>query len=545
MKTYISIVAVAAAMTLASCSDFLDVQPEGHPTTENYFSNDQQAIDAIDMLYGRLHQENVFGREFFWEQGGGQDVVWGRTRGYTTLATLKYTGHESPLTSTFKQFYNTMARANFVISKLLKKESSTKLSDVENRSLGEAYFIRGLCHFYVAYRYGTDKQGVPFVRYEDFADGYQNTIPPQSPTVMDDYKLIIEDMDNAMKRLPTVDQYDNANKGRAHKAACVAYKAKTYAYWACWDKSQWNNVISSVNELENTYGRGLAPTFAELFSSDVSKFFGKEYLWGIAGYGGATGGGIEFTGVILENKGWGLYNGWGQNKPSYEIYEELAKDGKDNDRLKRSLLEYNQEFQFFGKTRRFFSTSDVESGFMCNKYMEAFEDEDCVKNGKVNANGDWPTTRVMFPLIRMAEMYLFRAEANIMNNNAAAAAADINKVRNRSNLASLGHTPTMMDIYHERRCEFVFEYADALYDLKRWHKSCPELKTVTEHALTTQPRIRKYADRSNPASSFTLAPYSDNTDRITSYDDHLIVFPYSSELITKSNGKLKQNDGYN
>lgn len=59
MKKYISIITVVAAVTFTSCSDFLDVQPEGKPTTENYFANDQQAIDAIDMLYGRLHQENV------------------------------------------------------------------------------------------------------------------------------------------------------------------------------------------------------------------------------------------------------------------------------------------------------------------------------------------------------------------------------------------------------------------------------------------------------------------------------------------------------
>ena len=161
------------------------------------------------MLYGRLHQENVFGREFFWEQGGGQDVVWGRTRGYGTLATLKYSGDESPLRDTFEQFYNQMARANWVIVKLLNKEKQTKLTPVESRSLGEALFVRGMCHFYIAYRYGTDKQGVPFVRYEDFENGYDNSIPKQSATVMDDYKMIIEDMDKAIQYLPTVDQYDD------------------------------------------------------------------------------------------------------------------------------------------------------------------------------------------------------------------------------------------------------------------------------------------------------------------------------------------------
>lgn len=49
--------------------------------------------------------------------------------------------------------------------------------------------------FLMAYRYGTDKQGVPFVRYEDFVNGYDNSIPPQQASVIDNYKLIIEDME--------------------------------------------------------------------------------------------------------------------------------------------------------------------------------------------------------------------------------------------------------------------------------------------------------------------------------------------------------------
>ena len=77
------------------------------------------------------------------------------------------------------------------------------------------------------------------------------------------------------------------------------------------------NVISMVNELETAYGRDLAGTYEELFSSDFSKWWNKEYIWTIPGNGGSQGGGSEFPGVVLENKGWGQYNGWGQNKPSY------------------------------------------------------------------------------------------------------------------------------------------------------------------------------------------------------------------------------------
>ena len=256
MKKNILFFAMAASLLTTSCSDFLDVQPEGNATTDQYFVNDQQAIDAVDALYERFHQEALYGRELFWEQGGACDVVWGRTRSYNTLATLEYTGDEEPLRTTFETLYTVMARSNWVIQQLLNKQAGTELSEVESRSLGEAYFTRAWSHFLIAYRYGLDTQGVPFVRYEDFENGYDNSIPPQRESVMENYRLIIEDLDNAMTYLPRFEDYDEGNRGRAHDAAAVAFKVKVNAYWATWDASKWQEVINLVNELETTYGRG-------------------------------------------------------------------------------------------------------------------------------------------------------------------------------------------------------------------------------------------------------------------------------------------------
>lgn len=544
MKKYITAL-VLSALVCNSCSDFLDVQAEGNPTTTSYFSNDQQAIDAIDALYERFHQEGCYGRELFWEQGAACDIVWGRTRGFNTLATMAYTGDESPLTGVFSRMYSTMSRANWVIQELGKKEKGTTLTAIEKRSLGEAYFNRGWAHFLIAYRYGTDEQGVPFVRYEDFENGYDNSIPPQRATIMENFQLIIEDMDKAISYLPRFEEYDVDNRGRAHQAAAVAFKVKTYAYWATWDITQWNHVIEMVNLLETSYNRALANTFSELFSSDFANFWTAEYLWTIPGIGGSSQqGGSEFPGVILENKGWGKYNGWGQIKPSYDIYEEMLKDGEGNERLVRSILEYDQEFEFFGEKRKFWSTSDLEAGFQINKYMDPYKYTDPVAEGTVSSNGDWPTARINFPIIRFAEMLLFRAEAYLMTNQVNLATADINRLRLRSNLQPLSGNATMGDLYHERRCELAFEFTDHLYDLKRWYRSSnSEIKSIAEKELNSHPRIRKYEDRANPESSFTIGGYEDYTNK-SSYQDHMIVFPYPSNEITKSGGQLVQNKGY-
>ena len=222
----------------------------------------------------------------------------------------------------------------------------------------------------------------------------------------------------------------------------------------------------------------------------------------------------------------------------------MLKDGVGNDRLVRSILEYNQEFQYFGETRRFYTDTNLDVGFQINKYMDPFKHKDADIEGYVNTNGNWPTARINFPLIRFAEMLLFRAEAYLMTDQSGAI-EDLNRIRRRSNLTELTGTVTMTDLYHERRCELAFEYTDHLFDLKRWHRSSnAEIKAIAARELNSRPRIRKYANRSNPLSEYTIEPYADYQNK-AEYQDYMMVFPYPSEQIIKSNGKLTQNKGYN
>jgi len=558
MKKYIlSAIAVAGMFAMTSCEDFLNPTSEGAYSTDTYFQTDQQAIDAIDGLYDGFQDEACFGREFMWEQGAANDFVWGRTRGYPALATLSLTSSVNPLNDVWGRLVQRQQRANYVIDALLKKQAKKDLTAIETRSLGEAYFIRALAHFYIAYRYGTNKQGVPFVRYEDFADGYDYSIPPQRATVMENYQLIIEDLDKAENLLPTVDQYGSDDFGRAHKAACAGYKAKVYAYWACWQPEMYSNVITEVTKMINQYGRDLAPDFTDNFTSDYSKWNNKEYVWSIPSEGGGNDkGGIEFVGVSLDNGAWGYMNGWGQFKPSLDIFKEMQKDTKDlvngagddnnNYRLRKSILEYNQPFKFFGVDRVFWSIRDVESGFMIAKYLEPFSHEDPIKNGYVSDNGDWPTARINFPIMRFADCLLLRAEAYLATGNAAGAKADIDKVRTRVGIKPLAGAATWADLYHERRCELAFEHSDHLYDLKRWAVGAPsaEIKALAIAELEKHPDARHYEDRSDPTSAYTEGPYLDYQTPAKKWEDWKIVFPYRDSEISNANGALKQNEGY-
>jgi hypothetical protein len=352
--------------------------------------------------------------------------------------------------------------------------------------------------------------------------------------------------------------------------------SKVYAYWAGWDPSKWPEVITCVNRLEQSYGRDLHPSYSELFSCDFAKFWTKEYCWGLPSYGGkwhAGDGSMEFPGVCLENNGWSSelpagmgYNGWGQFKPSLDLYEEMAKDnveeGVKNERLAKSILEYGDPFTYFGQPFRFHSSSDVEAGFQIGKYMEAFEAEDCVGTTALD-NEDWPCTRINWPIIRFADCLLLRAEAYLMAGDGASAARDINRIRERSHLKPIGASATWTDLYHERRCELACEWTDRLFDLKRWSASGTESWNVDAlNKIKGAKHGIKHTDRSNPDSPIDITDGADMTINGKHYQGIFVlgggqgdakeyepggtysVMPYDINQVIRSNGKLKQNPGY-
>jgi len=548
MKKYLFIiVSILCALTLSSCDSLLDsVHKEGSYTSETFEWSDTQCSQAIARPYRALSDgDAVFSREMYWEQGVANDIVWGRTRSFNTLATYEYTGNESPLQVTLdKAYQHGLNSTNWIIESLLKKQSEGELTYAQKRTLGEAYFLRAQWHFIVAYHYGAPDLGVPFDRYED--EGYIIDIPVQRASVMENYSLVIEDLEKAEEILPTVEEYSSEERGRACKQSAVALMAKVYAYWATYDSSQWPNVIECVNRLENNYGRALISNFKDLFAADFSKYFNSEYCWSLPSNGGYEGsyGGVEFPGVTLENKGWGIYNGWGQIKPTQDLYEEMAKDNVDgvkNERLAVTILEYGDEFMFNGEMRRYFSASDLESGFQTNKYMQPFEPADFVAAGYVSSSGGgFPTARVNYPLIRFADCLLLRAEAYLVAGNASAAASDINKIRVRSHLTPLSGNATWTDLYHERRCELALELAnDHAYDCKRWaYSGDPEIKALAIAELDSHPRVRHYADRSDPDSSYEIGPYEDYPTHLP-WSNKFMTFPWPTNLLNKSAGHLE------
>lgn len=534
MKTYKILVVLCATLFFTSCSDFLDVTKEKDPAILSYFSTEQEATDAVNNVYTVLfaQDDGPFGRALGFEMFGcGDDQIFGRPRDFNQVYYYNFTGRESIFIQSWGRFNNAIARSNWVISNLLKKEN---LTETEKIRLGEAYFLRGFAHFYIAYRYGRNDQGVPFDRYEDY-ENYDYPIPEQRATVMDNYQLIIEDLEKAEALVPLFESYESNDYGRVHKAACWAYMVKVYAYWAEYDPSKWDLIPTLVDRIENEGKRGLLDNFSDVFT--IANNWSKEYIWSVntlatdrTNYSGSN-----LAGVCLENKGWGVVNGWGFFKPTLGLFEEY---GENDLRRSATILQYGDKFTFYGQERVFYSASDEESGFQMAKFMEPYTygEVDGAGVGRNNphvSTGDPVCTDLNIPIIRFAEMILFKAEALLMKSSPdkAGAAAALNRIATRAGFPDKYNagSVTMDDLKHERRCELAGEYYDRFKDLKRWHEW---------DKLNAPKIVRHYENRSDPYSTWT--PTESVPSRIFNPETD-IALPYPPDDVIKANGKLKQN----
>ena len=524
----LSLVALMAFAT--SCDEnWVDTKPNGEPTTAFFWKSEDDVKKAVASMYVPMRYESTWGRNLFWMQNASDDLVTGRVRAESdNIKNFNVTGREGGMTGGWNDVYWMINKANQVIEGI---PTATGVSEsVKNTALGEAYFVRGFAHFWIAYLWGHKNQGVPFDGPEN--PEYGKRIPPQLPSVTDNYAQIISDLQKAADLLPLFQTYGTTEQGRAHKAAAWGYMVKTYAYWAQHDASKWALIPALADKIKTEGGRALISgkgsgraNYQGVFK--VENNFSSEYLWSVTS---GVQGGSEFVGVILENKGWGIFNGWGYFQPTEELYQEYEAN---DPRREVTILKFGDKFTYFGKERAYFSTNSL-SGFQINKYMEPYSygtNEDASTNNMINQNGDYPTTKLNLSLLRYAEILLFKAEALIMQGKNAEAAAPLNEIRTRVGLAPVT-SPTLADLKHERRVELACEWTDRLQDLKRWG----------DFAKINAPlHGRIHANKTDPASAYTVQQIWP----ARSFDaaKHM-AWPISPDEISRSNGAYKQTPGW-
>jgi hypothetical protein len=375
---------------------------------------------------------------------------------------------------------------------------------LRNRILGEAYFLRGLMYFQLSYNYGDDKAGVPIVTEQNVT----STDPvARAANVSENYALVESDLKAAASLLPYFDTYAATDFGRAHKTAAWAYLSKMYLYTKNWVMAE-----KYADSVINSGKHALVAKYGDVFT--IASNWSKEYIWSALSTPKGTGGwGSILPGVMLENKGWGKYNGWGYFTPTKELFDAFETGDARRD---VTILKPGDAFKFFGKDTVYGSNNSL-SGYQFRKYMEPFSYADPI-GSYISPNGDHPTTALNPPLLRYAEVILIKAEAELMQGKSAD--VEINKIRNRAGLLPVSGA-TIAELKKQRRCEFAGEWADRHRDLVRWGDA---------QTVYAQPLHGYSGSVIWPARTFNPAVHD--------------VWPVPSTEISSSGGVIKQSTGW-
>ncbi len=86
----------------------------------------------------------------------------------------------------------------------------------------------------------------------------------------------------------------------------------------------WANAELYADKVTGSGKHDLVEDFAALFT--IANNFSPEYIWSVTSSAKDTGLGSIFPGVLLEDKGWGAYNGWGVFYPTQDLYNEYEED---------------------------------------------------------------------------------------------------------------------------------------------------------------------------------------------------------------------------
>lgn len=537
MKKITLTILVLCFISSSCTNDFIEHDERGVQTLDNYFANVQECQTFVNDLYKRafLHYDwyqliaprlaNETATDDAW-MGNTQQNASDFIPAAQYLIAPNRMGYLGGL---YQVRYENISACNIAIVGI---EKSSIKEQSKNQFLGESHFLRAYNYYELVNNFG----GVPLVLKPLGTDELNIT----KSTKEEVYKSIEQDLIKASELLSG--SYSGADKGRITKWACYALLARVSLF-----QGKMIDAANYATKVINEGGFSLEPNFINIWSvnnpngvesileaqtnSDNTKNLGNK----MSTFAGARG---ELKDNFPSKDTKDVMDGWGWCTPTSDL-ENCYKSENDNIRL-RSTITVNGQAAYGDETNNpthIWNASLSKSNRVIRKYYIPI----ATRRTLISPYSHAPLN---VPLIRLAEMYLTRAEANYITNPSAAL-NDMNIVRARVNLgAKTGLTGTnlLKAIWKERRMELAFE-GIRLYDIRR--QIDPD---------NNKPVI---ANLMGPSGSFVLYNTVTSTDifeksnllelqnKGANFDiNKNLIWPIPQFEIDRSQGVVKQNPNY-
>lgn len=485
---------------LSACEGFLDRHPYDNIDADDPASlrTENDAISAVNGAYQPLQWAKICNMRLWTLDivagnsevggGGGDDGI--ETRDMANFIT---TSDNAGVLDMYRGYFPGILRCNLVLQKVPAMDIS---ENIKKRSLGEAHFLRALYYFYQVRLFG----GVPLITKPV---SITDDLKPLRASVDEVYRLIIDDLREAILLLPDAATYSAADLGRASKGAAIGMLAKVLLTHNP-GTAEYNEIVSLCQQVTDL-GYILNEDYTDNFNPQTKN--SRESLFEVQYYGKTTVGFWEnetqcsWLSAFMGPRNSGMVAGaYGWNQPTAEFVNAY----EPNDLRKNQTVLYAGCPPFDGMEYQ--SAWGTETGYNCRKFLVP-----------KSIAPTYDASPANFPILRYADILLMQAEALNELGRTAEAIEPLYLVRARSGLTdkteltTLNKTQMRNKIIHERRMELAFE-GQRWFDIIRLQNG--------EYARSWFQSIGK-----------------------TNFSDKFLLFPIPLKEI-EANERLTQNTGY-
>jgi hypothetical protein len=449
--------ALTLGLSLTGCKDALEIQPQQSIEAATAYNTSQKVAAAVVGAYARLDDASLYGTdlilvpELLGSFSRGSYLLWsGSFQNYGQLVSHTQLAALSNAQSIWTAAYAAINQCNLVLDNLAVVTDAGQRTQYE----GEVRFIRGLMYFELVRLYGQQYQpggansqpGVP-INLTSVTTVEQADTKLSRATVAQVYAQAISDLQAAAQKLPS------QNVARASKYSAEAVLARVYL-----QQGNYTAAAAQASDVIANSGTALAGSVAAVFSNRNS----SESLF-----------------EIQQND---QNNAGTSNAGLATFFAGYSPTGAQDVTYGRADVAISPRFVSL------YEASDLRG----SDDSTAIKTKSLIYVGDGNVKPDnyrtlkWRTYGQNIPVVRLAEMYLIRAEAEARAGQNSAAASDVNLIRNRSGATPLT-TATVDDVLLERQLELAFE-GFRVYDLVRTGRDVGTLPATSPKLILPIPQ---------------------------------------------------------
>lgn len=425
---------LGAGVLNTACEKQLDIKPTASIDAEVALGDAGAVESAVVGTYALLDAPALYGTNLLLLPdllGADGYLNWqGTFQGYREAAQHNMNSVNSEALRTWRDAYRAINLSNLIVEALPVVSNASRRDQLE----GEMRMVRGMLYFELVRLYalpiqaGGGNPGVPLVLTGNKSVDQAGRLLPRN-TVQEVYTQIEQDLQTAVSKLP---ETNASSATRLDRSDAKAFLARVY-----------------LQQGKYALARDLA--------DDV----------------------IENSGAQLNGSVLDAFTSRGSDEVLFEIQQNDQNNaGNSNDGL---ATFYSSNASGFG------GRGDVQVLASFEAQYSASDQRGTQGGAPIGASliytGDgtrpgrlrsykWNDAAQNIPVIRLAEMYLIRAEANQRLGTAVGAAPvdDINELRDRAGAPLLATGITLNDILRERELELAFE-GFRIHDLRRTQRN--------------------------------------------------------------------------